>query len=145
MSTRIYGPFRERVSEVYCPYPAYGSSQVLVNFSVEGGTPLSVEVASLPWDADDILAWTDTYCLASIRIVVLTSGGGILAEHTVSETGRNGSAKARLNACNYSLWLPPGANSIGIDLIADVSRWDRVTRVWRNYSPRSIVVANLKR
>lgn len=145
MATRIYSPFRERVSEVYCPYPAYGSSQVLVNFSVEGDTPLSVEVASLQWDADNAASWTDTYCLASIRIVVLTSGGGILAEHTVSQTGRNGSAKARLNACNYSLWLPPGANSIGIDLIADVSRWDRVTRVWRNYSPRSIVVTNLKR
>lgn len=145
MATRIYSPFRERVSEVYCPYPAYGSSQVLVSFSVEGNTPLSVEVASLRWDADNADLWMDTYCFVFVSIVVINSGGAILAEHIVSQTGRSGSAMARLNACNYGLWLPPGANSIGIDLVADVSRWDRVTRVWRKYSPRSIVVTNLKR
>lgn len=132
--TRIYGAFRERIIDVPCSYPAYGSADVLVMYSPEGVIPTQVQILSNV--GGTVYAYVDIVCLSS--------SGGILLTHRVIESIASTLATARSVGFVRKITLPAGTVSIGVDLRAEAATYSSAF-VWRNYSPRSLTVLNAKK
>lgn len=135
-SVQIYGTLRERIIDVPCSYPQYGSADVLVMYTPEGATPTQVQIQSAYGHS----------VYARIQVVCLNSADAVLSEHDVVQgLGSTNPATARTVGFVRKITLPVGTVKIGVDLVAWASNYQGGPWVWRNYSPRSLTVLNAKK
>ena len=134
----IYSAFRQNVIQIYAPVPTAGSAEALVTFSVEGASPLQMQLRGYAYN----ICWIDIVCR--------NGGGGIVGVHnvvTASGVWVGGSwyaSIARTYGFTRQITIPATTVYVGVDIAGDASNFS--TQIMhRIYSPRSLTVLQTKR